>query len=192
MDILYRIADWDKELFLYINSHHIAWLDPVMLALSSFTSWIIICIAIIAFMVYKGGRWKYAAPFFMLLTIGLNSLLNHIVKQFVARPRPVNVEAWEGVIHALEEASATSFSFYSAHSSNSFSMAVFSLLFFRNKKYSWVILIWATLVAYSRIYVGKHYPVDIMVGTLFGIMMGFLCYKLFDIYKERKLRTDNL
>ena len=190
MEILYRIADWDKEVFLYINSKNVAWLDPIMLALSSFTSWIIVCALIIGFMIYKGGKWRFSAPVFMLLTIGLNSLFNNLIKLLIARPRPLHVEAWEGIIHAIE-ANETTFSFFSAHSSNSFSMAVFSLLFFRNKVYSCAIIIWAALVAYSRIYVGKHYPVDVMVGIAFGIMMGFLCYKVFDKYKDRKLRTDN-
>lgn len=191
MEILYRIADWDKEVFLFINSQHISWLDPVMLALSSFTSWVSVCILIIIYMLYRGGRWKITAPLFMLLTIGLNSGINHLIKLIIARPRPLQVEAWQGIIHAIEEYE-TSYSFFSAHSSNSFSMAVFSLLYFKNKKYSYIITIWAALVAYSRIYVGKHYPVDVLCGIAFGIVMGFLCFKLFERYKGTRLRKDNL
>lgn len=191
MDILYRIADWDKEVFLFINSQHVSWLDPVMLALSSFTTWVSVCILIVLYMLYKGGRWKIMAPLFMLLTIGINSGVNHLIKLIIARPRPLQVEAWQGIIHAIEEYE-TSYSFFSAHSSNSFSMAVFSLLYFRNKTYSYLILIWATLVAYSRIYVGKHYPVDVLCGIAFGIMMGFVCFKLFGRYKESRLRKDSL
>lgn len=127
----------------------------------------------------------------MLLTIGLNSGINHLIKLIIARPRPLQVEAWQGIIHAIEEYE-TSYSFFSAHSSNSFSMAVFSLLYFKNKKYSYIITIWAALVAYSRIYVGKHYPVDVLCGIAFGIVMGFLCFKLFERYKETRLRKDNL
>lgn len=191
MDILYRIVDWDKEVFLFVNSQHISWLDPVMLALSSFTTWVSVCILIVLYMLYRGGRWKITAPLFMLLTIGINSGVNHLVKLLIARPRPLQVEAWQGIIHAIEEYE-TSYSFFSAHSSNSFSMAVFSLLYFRNKTYSYLILIWATLVAYSRIYVGKHYPVDVLCGIAFGIMMGFLCFKLFGYYKENRLKKDGL
>lgn len=191
MDILYRIADWDKELFLYINSHHISWLDPIMLALSSFTSWVSVCFLIIIYMLYRGGKKRVMAPIFMLLTIGINSGINHLVKLFIARPRPLQVEAWQGIIHAIEEYE-TSYSFFSAHSSNSFSMAIFSLLYFKNKKYSYIILSWATLVAYSRIYVGKHYPADVFCGIAFGIMMGFICFKLFERYRDSRLRKDNL
>lgn len=191
MDVLYKIADWDKEIFLFINGQHISWLDPIMLGLSSFVSWICMCVLIIMYMLYKGGRWRFVAPLFMLLTIGLNSGINHLVKLIIARPRPLHVEVWQGIIHAIEEYE-TSYSFFSAHSSNSFSMAVFSLLFFRNKMYGCFILLWATLVAYSRIYVGKHYPMDVFCGIAFGIMMGFLCFKLFERYKESRLRKDNL
>lgn len=187
MEIFYRILNKDKELFLYINSKHKEWLDPIMLGLSSFEMWIIVCIIILGVMAYKNGHWRIVPPAAMLITIGLNSLINNLIKIIVARPRPLHIAEWNEFIHAIEEYDA-SYSFFSAHSSNSFSMAVFSLLYFRNKIYSCVILLWATAVAYSRIYVGKHFPIDVVCGIAFGVMMGIMCYKIFDSYRLKRLK----
>lgn len=183
--IIYKLLEWDKRLFLYLNSKHYDWLDPIMLGLSSFISWALMCVFITAFMVYKAKNNRLLAAFFMILTIGVNSLINNGIKIFVARPRPIHRDAWQDIIHAIEEYE-TSYSFFSAHSSSSFCLAVFSLLFFKNKLYSYAILIWATIVSYSRIYLGKHYPFDVLCGIGFGIIMGFLGYKVYAYYNKKK------
>lgn len=185
MGLLEQILEWDKELLLFINSKHNAFLDPFMLVISSHTFWAISCALVILFMIWRGGKWRFIAPLAMLLTIGANSLLNTIVKWLVERPRPIHVEAWQGIIHAIEEYEA-SYSFYSAHSSNSFSFAVFSLLYFRNKYYTCFALAWAAIVAYSRMYLAKHYPLDILCGTLMGILMGYMGYKIFDYFRKKR------
>lgn len=186
MEFIYRIFDYDKELFLYLNSKHITWLDPIMLGLSSFTSWILVCLAIIALMIYRGGRWRFIAPVFMLLNVGMNAAVNNIVKWIVERPRPLHVELWQDTIHVIEKYEE-SFSFFSGHSSNSFTMVVFASLYFRNKTFSILTVAWALAVAYSRIYVGKHYPIDIICGIFVGIFMGYFGTKIFEVFKKKKL-----
>ncbi len=183
---LSTIIDWDKELLLYLNSKHYDWLDPIMLGLSSFTSWTIVCLLIIFFMIYKGGVWRKSAPVFLVFSVGACIVLTNILKLFVARARPIHIEAWSDILHAIEEYES-SYSFFSSHSSSSYCMAVFSLLFFRNKIYTCAILSWATAVAYSRIYLAKHYPLDILCGMAFGIMIGILGYKIFERYKASRL-----
>lgn len=189
MKTIYKIFDYDKELFLYLNSKHAEWLDPIMLVLSSFTSWILVCVVIICLMIYKGGKWRFTAPLALLLTIGVNAALNNFVKFLVERPRPIHVEAWQGIIYAIEEYER-SYSFYSGHSSNSFAMAVFALLYFRNKAFTCIAILWATAVAYSRIYLGKHYPIDIATGIICGVVVGMFCYKLFERYQRKKLKPE--
>lgn len=180
-----RLIEWDKRFFLYLNGKHYDWLDPIMLGLSSFLSWILVCALIVVVMIYKAKSNKLLAPFFILLSIGINSLINNGIKIFIGRPRPIHRDAWHDIIHAIEEYE-TSYSFFSAHSSNSFCLAVFSLMFFKNKLYSYAILIWATVVAYSRIYLGKHYPFDVLCGIGFGIIMGFVGYKIYEYYNKKR------
>lgn len=189
MNFLNKVLDLDKELFLYINSKHISWLDPIMLAFSSSIMWVIAFALVVLFLIYRTKKNKLVPAFGMILTIGVNAGINYLVKIWIARPRPLHVEEWNGVIHAIEKYDA-SYSFYSAHSSNSFAMAVFSLLYIKNRFYSVVILAWALIVAYSRAYVGKHYPFDILCGIIFGSLFGYLGYKLFNYYTTKKLEPQ--
>jgi undecaprenyl-diphosphatase len=76
------------------------------------------------------------------------------------------------------------YSFVSAHSANAFSFAVFSSLLFRNKLYSFFIFIWALLIAYTRVYLGVHFPADIICGGLLGSLIGLIVFRIL-LFSER-------
>lgn len=177
--------EWDKDLFVYLNGLHHPWLDPVMAFMSSYVSWILVCLSVIIYMVYKNRSHGLLASFFMLLGVGVNSLINSIVKFMIMRPRPGQEIHLQDIIRQLEDA-GTSYSFFSAHSSNSICLALFVTLYFRNKYLGIVMFVWAIVVAYSRIYVGKHYPIDVVCGILFGILTGWLSYWTYRRYCEQK------
>lgn len=184
--MLEKIIEWDKELFLLLNGKHIDWLDPVMLFLSSYLNWFLVFFIMLVLIYWKADEWKKTASFFFTLSIGVSALLTNIIKLIIERPRPIHNELWQGSIHAIEKYS-NSFSFFSSHSATTFTMATFFFLFFRkNRLYGIIATLWATLVAYSRIYVAKHYPFDVLVGILFGTMIGILGYMLFEQFKKRK------
>lgn len=188
MEIIYRIIDKDKELFLFLNSKNATWLDPIMLALSSYIGWIVVFLVMLAIIFYAGGLWRKTASAFFILTVGASALITKIVKEIVARPRPIHNQAWEDMIHAIEKYE-TSYSFFSSHSATTFAMATFFFLFFKKKKiYGTIALLWAGIVAYSRIYLAKHFPMDIFCGILCGIIVGIIGYKLFEYYKSRSDR----
>jgi len=187
--MLNKLIEWDQELFLFLNGKNASWLDPIMLALSSYIGWILV-FAIMALVIYfKAKDWKKTSAIFFMLSVGISALLTNIIKLFFERPRPIHNKDWEGVIHAIEEYS-TSYSFFSSHSATTFAMAVFFFLVFAKDKvyryYGYLGLLWATGVAYSRIYVAKHYPIDVGVGILFGTFIGIVGYKWFDYYKKKK------
>lgn len=186
--MLRKIIEWDKELFLYLNSKHIGWLDPVMLFFSSYHFWVIMCILMAVFIYYRLEVWKKTSVIFFLLSIGASALLTNIIKMMVERPRPIHNQDWTGVIYAIERYSSST-SFFSSHSATTFTMATFFFLLFRKtgyKYYGYLAIIWATIVAYSRIYLAKHYPIDVVCGILFGITIGIIGYKLLEYYKKRK------
>lgn len=181
----FTFPEWDKDLFIYLNSIHHPWLDPIMTFLSSYVSWTLVCVGIIVLMIYKNKSQGIAASFFMLLGLGINSLTNNLIKLVIMRPRPGHEILLQEVIRQLEDA-GTAYSFFSAHSSNSVCMALFVALYFRNRYYTIIAFIWAIVVAYSRIYVGKHYPLDVMVGLVFGILTGLFSYWIYTKYCEKK------
>ncbi|MDL2255207.1 phosphatase PAP2 family protein [Parabacteroides sp. OttesenSCG-928-K15] len=171
----FNFPEWDKELFVYLNSKHIPWLDPVMLFLSNQWVWTFVCLAVfLLILFYKKQPDKRAALFYaggLLSTF----LVNNLLKLVFMRPRPGNEDLLKEIIHQLEEM-GKSFSFFSSHSSASLFVAMFGTFFFRNTYYGIALFVWAFSVAYSRIYVGKHYPLDVFVGIAFGLLMGYITY----------------
>lgn len=188
LKMLRKIIEWDKELFLYLNSKHISWLDPAMLFFSSYLCWILVCLLMATIIYFRLEVWRKTTTLFFLLSIGVSALLTNIIKLIVERPRPIHNQDWIDTIHAIEKYSSST-SFFSSHSATTFTMAIFFLLVFRKsalKIYGYLALIWATIVAYSRIYLAKHYPFDVLCGILFGITIGIVGYKLLEYYTRRK------
>jgi len=179
--ITVSFPDWDQELFMYLNSKNTPWLDPIMILLSTYTAWFALCILIIVFMIWKKQKEGALAGFFLMCGVTMNTVLNLLVKALFMRPRPGHEETLQDLFRQLEEV-GNGYSFFSAHSSNSICLAVFTTLWFRNKLYGIAIFAWALAVAYSRIYVGKHYPLDVLVGILFGLLTGWISYWLYRKY----------
>lgn len=188
--MLYKLIEWDKELFLFLNSKHIGWLDPVMLVLSSYPCWIVVCLTMVAIIYFRGRERDLLATVFFLVSTGCSALLTNLVKFVIGRPRPIHNTDWGDTIHAIEKYS-TSSSFFSSHSATTFTMAVFFFLFFRsNKLFGWIAILWAATVAYSRIYLAKHYPFDVFCGIVFGSLIGILGYKLYEYYKKKNEKLE--
>ncbi len=183
--LLSLFPEWDIDLFTAINGMNQTWLDPVMLFLSSPWSWILLFVVVIFFMLRKSRFWGFREVILILCTVAANSILNNIIKLIIQRPRPCSNELIASTIRSLEDC-GTHYSFFSAHSSNAFCLAICTALFFRNRYYSVLIMIWASVVAYSRIYVGKHYPLDVICGIFFGIIMSFAGHYLLKRYREEK------
>lgn len=177
--------NWDRELFIYLNSKHSAWLDPIMYFLSDYSFWIATCLLVMTYMVYSNQSTGKMAAIFIFVSIGLNFLINRIVKLFVMRPRPGADPLLHDIAWQLETIGGSS-SFFSGHASCSFSLALFTSLYFKKKYFTTAIFLWAVVVSYSRIYVGKHYPLDIIVGAIFGLITGYIAFWLFKKYCVKK------
>jgi undecaprenyl-diphosphatase len=106
------------------------------------------------------------------------TVITHLTKISVARLRPNNTEEINALIRIIK--TPTDYSFFSGHASSSFSITMLVFLFLR-KKVKWAILffIWPILFAMSRIYVGVHFPIDIIVGMVVGLLSGWLFYWLY-------------
>lgn len=189
--MLDKLIHLDQLLFLYLNGLHCAFLDPVMVFITGNFSWVPLYIMIIFFLFWKRDwRWGLLALSAVIATFALtDQLAVHLFKETVQRLRPCYEPALEGMVRLLEGCGGR-FTFVSNHAANTFGLAAITSLLFRKKWYSWTIYGWAAIVSYSRIYVGKHYPLDLICGALFGMIVGWCIWKLFE-YLTKKCSLFN-
>lgn len=173
-----QIIEWDRELFLYLNGLNTGNWDQFWLLVTRIENWIPLYI-IFFILFWKTLSRKRAilatlsTVILVLLTLGITS----IVKNSVTRLRPSNTPELEGYVRVLQE--NTDFSFFSGHSAVSFAVTVFIILILRSRiKWIWLLFIWPFLFAISRIFVGVHYPGDLLIGAIVGTILGILMWKI--------------
>ena len=177
--MLDKILQWDKDTFVYLNSLGIEQYDHFWSTITNINTWIPLFLFFFLLIFWKNKR-KEAV--YMTLTVVLLILFilvaTDVTKGFFERLRPNNNAEISSIIRVLKNPS--SFSFFSGHAASSFSITTLIVLFLRKKvKWSWVFYIWPLLFALSRIYVGVHYPVDIIVGAIVGATSAFLFYTFY-------------
>lgn len=171
----------DRSLFLLINSWHSVLLDDVMYYISQM--WIFVPLYIYwLYLVYRKEGFKKLLVLlaFTGLLILLTDQTSNQTKHAVKRYRPShNIEIMKQV-HTVNDYRGGQYGFFSGHASNSFGIA--TLLFFmlasRPMWFRLICFLWAGITAYSRIYLGVHYPSDILVGTLVGVIWGLIIFEL--------------
>ena len=169
----------DQEVSLVINSWHSSITDPIWQFFSDKIVWIPMYAAIVALLIWRLG-WKKGliAIAGVLLTFGFCDQFSNVIKYAVCRIRPVNDEFMVAQgLHILETGGG--YGFFSAHAANSFGLAASTYLGIRmDKRLKWKgyavwMFFWAGMVAMSRVFVGKHYFGDVIVGSIVGIAAGF-------------------
>ena len=172
------IHRFDQDLTLKLNAWHSEFSDPIWEFFSDIPVWIPMYAMIIAFVIWRLG-WKRGLVVVAgaVLTFAFCDQFSNFVKDAVARLRPLHDEYMinQG-LHILEKGGK--YGFFSAHSANSFGLATSTLIGLRLDKrlkyrgYAAWMYSWATLVAVSRVFVGKHYVGDIIVGAIVGVLAG--------------------
>jgi undecaprenyl-diphosphatase len=180
----------DQQLFLFLNSHNSPFWDQVMHLISSTVIWIPLYLAIL---ITLGIKLKRKFPV-LILTIALAVTLSdqgsvHI-KNSVQRPRPCYEPALAGLVHTVNGECGGKYGFVSSHACNSFMVALLSLLFIRRRWFTISIILWALVVGYSRIYLGVHYPGDVICGSLLGAVIGWAVFELYKFIDRKYLRES--
>jgi len=172
--MLEQLVQRDKELLIFLNGFHAPWLDPIMLAMTHTLFWLPLYLLLIfaLFRTYKREAW------FLLIGAAVTILLSdqltsELIKPHFARLRPSLDPAMAGLLHLVDGYTAHNFSFSSGHAANTFGAALFFwFAFCKVNKWAALLFAWAGLMTYTRIYLGVHYPADILAGITLGLCCG--------------------
>jgi len=183
-----RIDQIDRSLFLFLNGMHSSFWDGVMWWISGNKSWILLYVLILAWLTWKYKRRMLILVFLIALTITLTDQLSvHLFKNVFQRLRPCHNAQIASLVHLVHNYCGGAYGFISSHAANTFGIAILSAGLLKNKYFSWFIFAWASLVSYSRIYLGVHYPGDILGGAVLGLLIGWSMLCLFHL-TERKTK----
>ena len=178
-----EILKLDSKLFLFLNNLGTTKFDAFWLSLSKIEANILMYLfLILLFFHIKKLSPKFLYIFYLLFIIALMITITdqgaNFFKDSFQRLRPCYNESISDSLRLVKENCGGKYGFFSAHASNSFSLAIFFGLLFKNRiRYMIMItIVYASLISYSRIYLGVHFPIDIIVGSSFGIFVGFIIY----------------
>jgi undecaprenyl-diphosphatase len=179
---------FDQQLFLFINSSNSPFFDQVMHAISGRLIWVPLYLAILVFLGIKYKRKFLIILIFIILAATLADQSSVLVKNIFHRLRPCHEPSLIGIVHLVNGECGGIYGFVSSHATNCFDVALLSLLFVKKRWYTISIILWATVIGYSRIYLGVHYPVDVICGSFLGAFIGWGVYNLYVLTDNKILK----
>lgn len=182
------IGKLDQELFLFLNSINSPFWDNIMYAISGRVIWIPLYLAILYVLGTNLKRKMFILIPVIIVAVTLCDQISvHLFKEVFQRLRPCHEPALEGLVHLVNGQCGGQYGFVSSHATNSFNVALLSLLFIRKRWFTISILFWAALIGYSRIYLGVHYPGDVICGGLLGATIGYSTWLAYSFIDRRYL-----
>ena len=172
------MIELDKSLFLFLNGLHSGYWDTVMLMITRKEFWLPFYLVILYFIFKSSGRKTLLVVILFVILLVATDQMCQLIKDFVGRLRPVYEPAIMDQVHNVLRKGGL-YGFPSSHAANTFATFIFTSLLFKNRLYSFILIIWAALISYSRIYSGVHYPSDVFAGILLGLISGYLFFRLY-------------
>ncbi|NND14736.1 MAG: phosphatase PAP2 family protein [Eudoraea sp.] len=177
--MLEELIEWDREALIFLNGLGVEQYDSFWTLITQIPTWIPLFLLFFLLLLWTHPLKKALILITIVIALlGFVLLATDLTKEWVERVRPNNDVEINHLLRVLKN--PTSYSFFSGHAATSFSITTLMVVFLRQRsKWIWLLFIWPILFSLSRIYVGVHYPIDILVGMAAGIFSAFLFYYLY-------------
>lgn len=173
MNLIEAIKDIDTSLLLSINGCHSAYFDQFMFTFSSKFVWLPFYVSVLAYLLIKNKKDALPAIVALIVCIVLcDQISSSIIKDSVERLRPTRTSLLPQ-LHIVNDYLGGKYGFVSSHAANTFGFAVLTSYLFKQNIYTAVVFLWAVITSYSRVYLGVHYPLDVVGGAMVGIAVGY-------------------
>lgn len=172
-----HIIDVDKSIFFYLNGMHSPFWDVVMALFTRTEYWTLLFGVIIYYIIRRYRMKSIMILILIALCILVADQFSGLIKDTVQRLRPTHDPTMQDLVHHVLSRGGL-YGYFSAHAANTFAVATFTSFIFKNRPFNFLIFSWALVVSYSRIYLGVHFPFDVLTGLLFGTALGYGAYRL--------------
>ena len=176
--IIDMVIQWDQQAMLFIHSHSGPFLDSLMAGITEKYNWIPLYLLLVFLLIRQFG-WHalYSIVAVVLLVVISDQLTSSLMKPFFQRLRPCHDPEIGHMVRIITKCGGY-YGFVSSHAANSFAVTTFFwCLFHTHTRWIVWIVLWPIVVSYSRIYLGVHYPLDILGGALVGVFLGYAMYR---------------
>lgn len=179
----------DKTLLMVFNGSHCPFVDRLAVTLTCGYMWIPLYIALLLLVI---NNHKTVAQISLVIGMALLAIVlsegmaDLIVKPLVARLRPIHDTLMQDCVQVVNNYRAEGYSFFSAHASNTMAVAVFFSLLVKDRLFACILIVWALVNCWTRLYLGVHYPSDIIVGVVWGSVSGLFAYTIYKKVKDTK------
>lgn len=183
------LYDADKTLLMVFNGSHCPFVDRLAVTLTCGYMWIPLYIALLLLVI---NNHKTVAQISLVIGMALLAIVlsegmaDLIVKPLVARLRPIHDTLMQDSVQVVNNYLAEGYSFFSAHASNTMAVAVFFSLLVKDRLFACTLITWALVNCWTRLYLGVHYPSDIIVGVVWGSVSGLFAYTIYNKVKDTR------